>query len=54
MPKLTQLKKSSQRTIRKIAKTSGITPEEVLRRMLKPSSADGVTTHLDYGISQNG
>ena len=54
MPKLSQLKKSSQRTIRRIAKASGITPEEVLRRMLKPTSADGVTTHLDYGVSHNG
>lgn len=53
MPKLSQLKKSSQRTIRRIAKTSGITPEEVLRRMLKPSSAAWVTAHLDYGIVNN-
>ncbi len=54
MPRLNQLKKSSQRTIRRIAKASGISPEKVLRLMLRPSSADEVTTHLNYGISLNG
>lgn len=48
--KLTDLKVATQRTIKKIAKASRITPEEVLRRMLRPSNADKVSSHLDYGI----
>ncbi len=48
---LNDLKKSTQRTIRKIAKASGISPDEALRKMLKPTSADWVTSHLDYGIA---
>ena len=48
--KLTDLKVATQRTINKIAKASRLTPEEVLRRMLRPSNADVVTSHLDYGI----
>ena len=50
MPKLKDLKKSSQRTIRKIAEASKIPPEKVLRIMLKPLRANGVTTHLNYGL----
>ena len=48
--KLTDLKIATQRTINKIAKASRLTPEEVLRRMMRPSNADVVTSHLDYGI----
>lgn len=50
MPKLKDLKKSTQRTIRKIAEASKISPEKVLRSMLKPSCSRGVTTHLNYGV----
>ena len=50
MPKLKQLKPSTQRTIAKIAKASNMTPEKVLRVMLRPTNANGVTTHLDYGL----
>ena len=50
MPKLNELKVSTQRTIAKIAKASGLTPEKVLRVMLRPTNARGVTTHLSYGI----
>ena len=50
MPKLEQLKKSTQRTIRRIARASKLTPEKVLRAMLAPSRRHGVTTHLNYGI----
>lgn len=50
MPKLDQLKKSTQRTIRRIARASKLTPEKVLRTMLAPSRRHGVTTHLNYGV----
>ena len=50
MPKLEQLKKSTQRTIRKIARASNMPPEKVLRAMLTPSRADKVTSHLNYGL----
>lgn len=50
MPKLDQLKKSTQKTIRKIAKASNMTPEKVLRVMLSPSRGNKVTTHLCYGV----
>lgn len=50
MPKLKELKPSTRRTIARIAKASGITPEKVLRIMLRPTNANGVTTHLRYGV----
>lgn len=50
MPKLEQLKKSTQKTIRKIAKASKMTPEKVLRVMLTSSRTNKVTTHLCYGV----
>lgn len=50
MPKLNELKSQTRRTIAKIAKASGLTPEKVLRVMLKPTNANGVTTHLSYGV----
>ena len=48
--KLEQLKPSTRKTIRRIAKASGMTEEKVLSAMLKPSSANRVTTHLNYGV----
>lgn len=48
--KLEELKPSTRKTIRRIAAASGLNEKEVLRRMLKPSSANGVTTHLNYGV----
>jgi hypothetical protein len=54
MPKLTDLKKSSQRTINKIARASKLSPEKVLRIMLKPSCGPKVTTHLNYGVNAIG
>lgn len=53
MIKLTDLKKSTQATIAKIAKASNLSPEKVLRIMLKPSCGDMVTTHLNYGLESN-
>ena len=50
MPKLSELKPSTRKTIKRIAKASGLTPEKVLRVMLKPTNAHGVTTHLTYGV----
>lgn len=50
MPKLEQLKKSTQKTIRKIAKASKMTTEKVLRVMLASSRSHKVTTHLCYGV----
>lgn len=50
MLKLEDLKRSTQRTIRKIARASGMTPQKVLRIMLKTSCKDKVTTHLNYGV----
>ena len=50
MPKLTQLKQSTQRTIRRIAKASNLSPEKVLKVMLSPNSGRKVTTHLNYGV----
>ena len=49
MLKLSQLKKSTQETIAKIAKASNMTAEKVLKVMCRPTSANGVTTHLNFG-----
>ena len=50
MPTLKQLKPETRETIEKIAKASNLTPEQVLRVMLKPTNSRGVTTHLNYGV----
>ena len=50
MPKLKNLKPSTRRTIARIAKASNMSPEKVLRVMLRPTNASGVTTHLNYGV----
>ena len=43
-----ELKPATVATLKHIAANSGISKEEVVRRILRPSRADGVTTHLDY------
>lgn len=54
MLKLTDLKKSTQRTIQKIARASKLSPEKVLRIMLRSSCGNKVTTHLNYGVNPMG
>ena len=51
MPKLEDLTPATRRTIRHIAKSSGITPEKAIAIMLRPTNSHGVTTHLDYGTA---
>lgn len=48
--KLSQLKKSTQLFIKRVAKASGMSPEKVLRTMQKPSCGKGVTSHLVLAV----
>ena len=45
-----KLKKSTHAVIKKIAVASSLTEDEVIRRIMRSVSADGVATHLSYGL----
>ena len=52
MLKISDLKKSTQHTIERIAKASNMKAETVLRIMLNPNYGKMVTTHLNYGLDR--
>ena len=48
--KINKMSATGRKTIEKIAKANGMSVEKTVSAMLRPSRANGVTIHLDYGL----